>query len=375
MTYNKFFDKYAIITIMKKNSNYFETQKQKNMAKVNFIVENKLPYFCSEFFVGISMKTTPLTQLNYARDLLIFFDFLVKKINYFYGKSISSLTIEDLDSLESRNIEFFLSYLSYYIYNGKIRSNSEVAKARKLSAIKSMLSYFYKNNRISENVGLKVSTPKIHEKPIVRLDDDEVKSVLDIIEKEGKFESKHKDNYNLNVTKRDLAIMTLFLGTGIRVSECVGLNLTDIDLKNNAFNVTRKGGNIALLYFSDEVKEAIIEYLPWREKRLTYANLYNTTPALFISLQNKRITTRAVSNIVKKYTKLINPLKPVSPHKLRSTYGTALYRSTQDIFVVSEVLGHKDVNTTKKHYAAISEDIKRAASTKVVLRNDKKSDD
>ena len=83
------------------------------------------------------------------------------------------------------------------------------------------------------------------------------------------------------------------------------------------------------------------------------------------------MSVRAVENLVKKYSRLISPLKKITPHKLRSTYGTSLYRETQDIYVVAEVLGHKDINTTKKHYAAISEDIKRSASTKVVLRDDK----
>ena len=87
-----------------------------------------------------------------------------------------------------------------------------------------------------------------------------------------------------------------------------------------------------------------------------------------MSLQNKRISVRAVQNLVKKYAKVTTPLKKITPHKLRSTYGTALYRETQDIYIVADVLGHRDVNTTKKHYAAISDDIRRAAANKVKLR-------
>lgn len=354
-------------------NNYFESEKLKQLSKLNDILENELPYFCNEFFIGISMRVTPSTQLNYARDLAVFFDFLVKKVNHFYGKSINSLSLTDLDALESQHIEFYLSYLSYYIYNGRIRTNTERGKARKLSAVKSMLNYFYKRDLIQENVSIKVSSPKIHDKPIIRLDNDEIDSVLTVVEKKSKFYSQRQDNYNSALIKRDSALLTLLLGTGIRVSECVGLNVLDIDFKNNAFKVTRKGGNITMLYFSDEVKLALEDYLHWRNNRLLRANKIDT-PALFISLQNKRITTRAVENIVKKYAKLISPLKSISPHKLRSTYGTALYRETKDIFVVAEVLGHKDVNTTKKHYAAISEDIKREASTKVQLHRQNQAD-
>lgn len=91
--------------------------------------------------------------------------------------------------------------------------------------------------------------------------------------------------------------------------------------------------------------------------------------ALFLSLKKNRISIRAVENLVKKYSRIIAPLKKISPHKLRSTYGTQLYRETKDIYVVADVLGHKDVNTTKKHYAAISEDIRRSVAGKVKLRD------
>ena len=89
---------------------------------------------------------------------------------------------------------------------------------------------------------------------------------------------------------------------------------------------------------------------------------------MFLSLQKKRLSTRAIQNLVKKYSSIATPLKKISPHKLRSTYGTNLYRETQDIYVVADVLGHKDINTTKKHYAAMSDDIRRQAANKVKLR-------
>lgn len=69
-----------------------------------------------------------------------------------------------------------------------------------------------------------------------------------------------------------------------------------------------------------------------------------------------------------KYAKEVTPLKKITPHKLRSTYGTALYQETDDIYLVAEVLGHSDVNTTRKHYAAMSDTRRRQAAGKVVLR-------
>ena len=123
-----------------------------------------------------------------------------------------------------------------------------------------------------------------------------------------------------------------------------------------------------ILYFSEEVAGYLYDYYGIRIADKTLKN----EPALFLSLQKRRITTRAVENIVKKYSLVATPLKHITPHKLRSTFGTQLYRNTGDIYVVADVLGHKDVNTTKRHYAAITEDIRRSASTKVRLYADKR---
>ena len=149
----------------------------------------------------------------------------------------------------------------------------------------------------------------------------------------------------------------------MRVSECVGLNLSDIDFKINGLKITRKGGNQVVLYFSDEVKVPLVDYI---NERLENPYLKDE-PALFCSLQNKRITPRAVQNLVKKYASIVTPLKHITPHKLRSTYGTRLYQETGDIYIVADVLGHKDVNTTKKHYAAISEDMRKSVANKIQI--------
>ena len=117
------------------------------------------------------------------------------------------------------------------------------------------------------------------------------------------------------------------------------------------------------MYFSDEVAGYLYDYYALRVADESTKD----NPALFLSLQKKRITTRAVENIVKKYSQIATPLKHITPHKLRSTFGTQLYRNTGDIYVVADVLGHKDVNTTRRHYAAITDDIRKRASTKVSL--------
>lgn len=338
-------------------SNYYLEQNKKISKKV-FKYISTLPPYVAQFFVGIESTTTPLTRASYAMDLRIFYDYLA---NHVFGKSTKDITLEDIDKLSPIDLENFMAYLSFYTFEGKNYHNTERGKARKLATLGSFFKYFYNKDYLSGNITSKIKTPKQHQKPIVRLEVDEVASMLNQVEK-AQFDSKTQTAYNRHTSTRDLAIITLFLGTGIRVSKLVGLNIEDFDLKNHAFKVTRKGGNQVVLYFSQEVKDALVAYLEQRQE------IQADTNALFLSLQKKRITTRAVQNLVKKYSKQVTPLKKISPHKLRSTYGTNLYRETQDIYVVADVLGHKDVNTTKRHYAAISEDIRRNAANKVKLR-------
>ena len=152
------------------------------------------------------------------------------------------------------------------------------------------------------------------------------------------------------------------------MSECVGLDITDLDFDTNGMKIHRKGGAEVILYFGDEVREALENYLDERELILPREG---SEDALFLSLQKNRISVRAVENLVKKYSRTVTTLKNITPHKLRSTYGTQLYRETGDIYLVADVLGHSDVNTTRKHYAAMEDERRRQAAGKVQLREKK----
>ena len=343
---------------------YFKQRDINSNEKISELL-SKLPAFCADYIIGIENKTTPLTRLEYLHDLNNFFTFLTKEIAEFNCKQIKNLTYDDLANISTTHIEYYLNYLSTYNMNDKQLSNGATAKARKLSAIRSLLNYFYRKDKIPANVSTKIDNPKLREKEIIRLEIDEIVKLLNNTENPENF-TKRQKSYN-NITKnRDTALLTLLLGTGIRVSECVGLNIDDIDFKVNGFKITRKGGSQVILYFSDEVAKALKNYL---QERLNNPNVDKDETALFLSLQNKRISVRAVEKLVKKYSESCIPLKHITPHKLRSTYGTNLYRETKDIYIVADVLGHKDVNTTKKHYAAISEDARRSVANVIKLRD------
>lgn len=335
-----------------------------NVEKLERILENDLPDFCREYFVGISSNTTPLTRLNYAYDLRTFFKYLTTKIYRLRGKRTKDITPIDIEGLSPFEVEAYLNYVEIYKDDeGNIVKNSARGKSRKLSAIRSMVKYFEKKQIIRFNPTASVDTPKLREKEIIRLEGDEIGAMLDVVDT-GNGLTDRQLKYQENTRIRDLAIVSLLLGTGIRVSELVGIDVSDVNFEDMSFLITRKGGARVILYFSEEVAGYLYDYYRMR----TADSTLKKEPALFLSLQRRRITTRAVENIVKKYALIASPLKHITPHKLRSTYGTQLYRNTGDIYVVADVLGHKDVNTTKRHYAAITEDIRRSAASKVSLR-------
>ena len=342
---------------------YFEQRTATTLAKLNQIMD-ELPDFIRKYFIGIEQTTSPLTRLNYAYDIRIFLGYITVKTNVFMGKKLKDLVVTDLNNVTADDIELFMSFITHYKNENTAFNNSDLGKARKLSSIKSFFSYFYNKGYIKENVTQKVKTPKIHNKPIIRLETDEISKLLTVVES-GKCLSDHEQAYHNKTKERDVAIITLMLGTGIRVSECVGLNLNDIDFETNGIRITRKGGNQEIVYFGDEVRIALLNYLTIRNENKDARG----EQSLFLSMQNKRINVRTVEKLVKKYASITTPLKKITPHKLRSTFGTELYRETKDIYIVADVLGHKDVNTTKKHYAAMSEDIRRNVANKVKLRD------
>ena len=347
------------------SNNYYLDRNRRNMRKLNEML-GELPPFCSVFFIGIQDTTTPLTRLNYAVDLKLFFYYLVTYETQFYNRQIQSISIADIDEIDAQLIERFMAYISYYDKDdGTVFTNGERGKLRKLSSLRAFFKYFFNKDMLKANVASKVRSPKLHEKPIIRLEENETAELMYSCDTLSGF-SEHQKKYNENFKTRDNAIISLCLTTGIRVSECVGLNVDDINFNLNSFRVTRKGGNQVILYFGEETAEILKNYLLYRDT----LQIPKEEQALFLSSQKKRMSVRSMEYLVKKYAKIATPLKKITPHKLRSTYGTNLYKETKDIYIVAEVLGHKDVNTTKKHYAAITDDVRKSVAGRVKLRND-----
>lgn len=326
-----------------------------------------LPAFAQDFFRAMEPVSSVRTRMNYAYDIRVFYHYLTENNPIYRNYDISQFTVEDLERLEPVDLEEYMEYLKVYRReDDETMVNGEKGLARKMSALRTFYGYYYKRQIISKNPTLLVEMPKIHEKAIIRLDADEVALLLDFVENAGDKLTGQALTYYNKTKVRDLAILTLLLGTGIRVSECVGLDLNDVDFKNNGITVTRKGGNQMVVYFGDEVADALKLYIETDRKAVS--PLPGHENALFLSTQKRRMGVQAIENMVRKYARQVTPNKKITPHKLRSTYGTSLYKETGDIYLVADVLGHKDVNTTKKHYAAIDEDRRRIAASAVKLR-------
>lgn len=342
---------------------YHDQVNKENIEKMRAVLQ-ELPKFCKQFFRGIENTTSTRTRLGYALDLRIFFEFIQQNNNALRRTPIREYPLSLLDQLGREDIEEYLDYLELYYKDDKEYRNDERGKSRKLASLRSMYHYFYTSELIEKDVAALVPMPKLHEKEIIRLDPDEVATLLELVEN-GEELTETEKRYHRVTKTRDLALLTLLLGTGIRVSECVGLNLNDVDFKNGGIRIVRKGGYEAVVYFGEEVEDALLDY--WDERTHKTAATGHED-ALFLSIQNKRISVRAVEKLVKKYASKVTSLKKITPHKLRSTYGTNLYRETGDIYLVADVLGHKDVNTTRKHYAAQQEENRRRAAKAVKLR-------
>ena len=316
----------------KRTKTYHQQLKATNINRLRDLLQ-ELPKYCKNFFHGIEPTTSIKTRIGYAYDMRTFFRFLQSANPMFASKPISDIELSYLDQLEPVDIEEYMEYLKLYTYDGQEFTNDERGIHRKMASLRSFYLYYQKRGQLQNNPTVVVDMPKLHDREIIRLDSSEVNELLELVEHGGDNLTGIKKTYYEKNRLRNIAIFTLFLGTGIRVSECVGL-----DIEDSRSKIIPKEGH---------------------------------EHALFYSIQRRRISIQAVENLVTEYASQVTTFKHITPHKLRSTYGTSLYRQTGDIYLVAEVLGHNDVNTTRKHYAALDDDKKRQAASAVQLHQKK----
>lgn len=344
---------------------YINEQDAAYLIRINELL-SELPLIVERYIDDKTYTLTPKTRIAYIKDIKQFFEYLISANPLCSDMEIRQISADILNELTASDISEYLKSCQIYEKgkSGRKQFSSPSNIKRKLASLKSFFLYLQKNEYIKNNPTTLVEPPKIREKPIVRLEADEIARFLDSVEY-GSNLTKRQIALHGNSKERDLAIITLLLGTGIRVSECVGIDIKDIDFEESRIFITRKGRKEQFIYFGTEVENSLYAYLQIR-KHIDAEPGHED--ALFLSNRRKRISVRTIETLVEKYSEGVISSKKISPHKLRSTYGTELYRETGDIYLCAEALGHKSVETARRHYVVSDEEKLRNSRNMVKLR-------
>lgn len=347
------------------DSDYYKEKNKKRLTKLREL-EALLPPYVTSYLDDKELSSQINTVIAYAYDLQTFFRFLTEKNVLLKDTAVKDISIDFLEQLSFEDINEYQRYLRFNNSTDgseTIHQNQDKGIARRMAALRGFFEFAclhqYMKNNPTIGAAKRVKMPQ---KDIIRLNDEEVNDLINVVAntniKGNKLQLKKCQKTQL----RDTALITLLLNTGIRVSECAGLDLDDVNFNYRTINIVRKGGSDAHLYFNEVTENALKDYIE-NERPLLLGNTESDEQAVFISMKKSRMSISAIERMVKKYAKNATPDKKISPHKMRSTYGTALYKDTGDIRLVSDVLGHKDINTTAKHYAAMEEEHRRLAAT------------
>lgn len=322
-----------------------------------------LPYFCEGYIISTSRYNKPLTQLAYLQRLSVFFEWLHENNPYFKKKNITDISIDDMGLLKKSDIEEFLYHIDKYGALTKeeikdYRAKDKIIIPTKaatgnnyISALNSLYNYFLDNEYLEKSPVARIRHKKETKRPVIALDDYQKDKFIQTIDYGSEFMTKKQNEFREKTMIRDRTIVILMARTGIRVSELVGLDIDDIDFRKNRFSVIRKRGKEEFVYFDDEVKNCLEEWLFDRE---TYHPV-DDERALFITNMGKnkggRMSVRSIQLLVKKYAVIGTPEigEKFTPHKLRSTCATDIINKTGDINYAKNVLGHENITTTTRY--------------------------
>lgn len=351
---------------MGKDSRYYADLKKEKLAMIEEI-KHQLPIYTHAFIDSCVLKYQINTAIAYAKDVVLFYEFLKDCNPRCSSLQIKEIPLEILGALNAEDINEFQKYM---VMNdggsGHMVSNRTLA--RKMATLRNFFGTMTDKGYIAEDPTLKADkNRKYEENDIKRLNVDEAKRLIRAVA-ETKSITERSSARSKNTAKRDLAIVILLLNLGIRVSECAGLDLNDLNFEDNTIKIVRKGGKEAILYMNEKIRNTLRDYIRNERPLLTSDPKQE---ALFISLKNNRLSVRSIEDMLKKYGEGAKLTERVHPHKLRRTFGTSLYNSSGDIYMVADVLGHKDVNTTVKHYAAVDEEHRRSVANYDLFGDDK----
>ncbi|MDO4458717.1 MAG: tyrosine-type recombinase/integrase [Clostridia bacterium] len=345
-------------------SKYYE-EKENNYKSQLHALQKQLPRFMRSYLTDLELSHQVRTSIAYTRELITFMKYLKESIPELKDTELTDIPFDIIETLTFEDINDYQRYLSFNdgVYE---HSNGEHAIFRAMSALRSYFGFEVAHEHLIKNPTIGAAKKsRLKRKPIERLENDEVQSLMNGVNK-GNTGTKTSRQFAQKTLLRDKAIFTLLLGTGIRISECAGLDIQDVNFRDNCVRVVRKGGDIENVYFNDDVADALADYID--NERPAYIESEDE-PALFMSNRKQRMAVRSIQQMIKNYGKAVLAEPNLHPHTLRKTFGTNLYNATGDIRLVADMLGHKDINTTTEHYAAIKEK-HRAQNTGINLYGD-----
>ena len=319
-------------------------KEKKSNAEILYELVECLPDFCKGYLIVRANDRSMATRIGYARNLKTFFEYILKNVKYFQGKSVKDILPSDMEKLSVEDLDLFIGIYS--------EDHEKPTIARMKSSISSMYQYLANTLRaISYNPVLGVQRVDVPKKDyVVYLNLQEQEQLLNTIIY-GTGLTEREKSLHKRYVKRDLAMVFLLLDTGLRASELQGADNKDVDLSECSIIVTRKGGSINKVYFSDEAAEYLKDYMQEKERNLP---LYNRPgDPLIISEKGTRLTVRQYENIVPKYVNAALPDRygTINCHKLRSSFAMEFYmRDPQygghDILALQNRMNHKRLETT-----------------------------
>ena len=317
---------------------YKEEQMRIYEEKIS-ILEKSMPDFMRSYISSSLTALKPSSLYMYARDLNVFLDYMMTHAESFSEASDKrDLTLDQLGSIKYQEMD------SYAIWVKSGRADKTFA--RMMASVSALYAHFIRLNKLQYNPVTAIRKPKNKAHNINRLrGDEEAKLLKGIMFGHNQTDTERKKKIHERNWLRDYCIIRIFLFTGIRVSELVGLDIEDVDVTSCSLAITRKGGKSENVYFDDETKAYLIDYMT--ERRDTF-RVDDDERALFVSRLGSRMSVRSVQQLVEKYKKTILPNhKHLSPHKLRASFATDFYEASGgDLLLTSKRMGHVNVQTT-----------------------------
>lgn len=301
-----------------------------NTSERLFQLLDELPDWYRTMILAIPIENMAIsTKVGYCRDVIYFFQYLSSANPVYKRHTPKDFTLDDLESLTPSDANEYSTHLQSH-YGASTLS-------RKLAAVSSMYIELARYNKVKSNPFSAVRRPKRKKNVITYLTEKEQERLFQVIESgEGKTERQLK----YHKPERDKALYSLFLDTGMRVSEIESLDVVDLDFDECSCIVVRKGGNKEMLYFGDATASYLQDYLASKDP------YYDDSIALFTGEKGTRFSVRSIEDLTNKYAQIAFPNKHISPHKLRSTFAMNFYAQEHDLLLLKDKMGHQNITTT-----------------------------